>query len=60
MAESGAVTERRSTKSAAEDDVVGFGRRYYCYLTRPGVSAGIKRQIRRRERHDANQAVRRD
>ena len=33
----------------AEWDVL-HSRRYYCYLKRAGVTAGIKRQMRRRER----------
>lgn len=40
-------------KSAAEYDVITKWKKYLCYLQRPGVSSGIKRQLRRRARHEA-------
>lgn len=41
---------RLPLRTAAEYDTVGWMRKYLCYLSKPGVTAGIKRQIRRRER----------
>jgi hypothetical protein len=41
----------RATKYA-EDDVFSRWRHRYCYTRRAGVCAGIKRNARRRERHD--------
>lgn len=46
---------KRRAKTAAEEDVVadhGRWRRRYCYLQPAGVAAGIKRQMRRRERRE--------
>jgi hypothetical protein len=40
--------------NGAEYDVI-MARRYYCYLQRAGVTSGIKRQIRRRARHESKQ-----
>lgn len=48
---------KRRTKTGAEQDTV-HARHIYCYLQRAGVTAGIKRQMRRRERRDAKQALR--
>lgn len=39
-------------KSGAEEDVVTAWRKLYCYTQRAGVTSKIKRQIRRRQRHD--------
>lgn len=47
---------KRMAISGAEQDVVE-ARRRYCYLQRAGVASGIKRQMRRRERHDARRDV---
>lgn len=43
---------KRRTKTAAEVDTVTSWRRVYTYLSRAGVTSGIKRQIRRRERRE--------
>jgi hypothetical protein len=43
---------KECAKSAAEQDVVTPWRKLYCYTKRAGVTASIKRQIRRRQRHD--------
>jgi hypothetical protein len=48
---------KRQARTAAEQDVVGAWRHLYCYLQRPGVAAGIKRQMRRRERHEAKREL---
>jgi hypothetical protein len=51
--------EKRATKTAAEADAFGkWGRKYLCYLGRAGVRSSIKRQARRRERHDAKEEIR--
>jgi hypothetical protein len=50
---------KRKTVSAAEYDVISRWRRFYCYLTRAGVTSGIKRQMRRRERRDAKSEIHR-
>jgi len=47
----------RVCKSAAEVDVV-YARKWYCYLRRAGVTSGIKRQMRRRERRHAKIEIR--
>lgn len=44
--------------NGAEYDVI-MARRYYCYLQRAGVTSGIKRQMRRRARHERKQEIRR-
>lgn len=49
---------KRPTRSGDEVDVV-YGRRYYCYLQRPGVSAEIKRRMTRRERREGKIEARR-
>jgi len=41
-----------------EEDVVGSWRHLYCYLDRPRVKSKIKRQMRRRSRHNAKQRIR--
>ena len=47
---------KRQTKTAAEGDAVSKrARRALCYLGRPGVTSGIKRQMRRRERRQWKQ-----
>lgn len=43
---------KRQSKTAAEVDTVTSWRRYLTYLQRPGVTSGIKRQMRRRERRE--------
>lgn len=49
---------KRAVKSGAEHDAVSrVARRVLCYLQRPGVTAGIKRQIRRRERREGKREV---
>jgi hypothetical protein len=49
--------KRRLKLSGAEQDVV-FARSWYCYLSRAGVSAEIKRGYRQRERNRAKQDLR--
>jgi len=49
---------KRPVKKADEQDVVTGWRRHYCYLQRAGATAGIKRRLRRRERHEGARAVR--
>jgi hypothetical protein len=49
---------KRKTKTAAEIDCVTGWRRVLCYMARPGVTSKIKRQMRRRERHEAREALR--
>jgi len=44
---------KRRVITGAEQDVV-HARRIYCYTQRTGVTSGIKRQIRRRERREGN------
>jgi len=42
-----------------ERDAFGrWGRRYLCYIGRPGVRSEIKRGYRQRERHQAKQEIR--
>lgn len=48
--------KRPRLRSAAEYDVVR-DRHIYCYLQRAGTTAGIKRQIRRRERRLGKDSV---
>ena len=49
---------RTPAKTGAEQDAVSHTARHaLCYLGRPGVTDGIKRQIRRRGRHEARQAL---
>ncbi len=49
---------RLPAKSGAEQDATSrTARRYLCYLQRPGVTASIKRGIRRRERHEARREL---
>lgn len=48
---------KRRTVTGAEVDVV-CRRRRLCYTQRAGVTAGIKRQIRRRERREGRAAAR--
>lgn len=47
---------KQKLKTAAEYDVIaghGKWRKYLCYLQRAGTTSGIKRQVRRRARHEA-------
>jgi hypothetical protein len=48
---------KQTLRCGAEFDVI-FGKKYYCYLQRPGVSSKIKRGMRRRLRHELNQNTR--
>jgi hypothetical protein len=46
-------------RSGTEQEVMSsWGRRYLCYLQRPGVKAGVKRGYRRRERAVAKAEIR--
>ena len=50
--------KRPAVKKAAEEDVVSrYWRKMYCYTQRAGVTSGIKRQIRRRERREAHREL---
>lgn len=50
---------RIPAKTGAEQDVISRkARRVLCYLRRPGVAAGIKRGMRRRDRHAARAELR--
>lgn len=46
---------KRRVVTAAEYDLLD--RKVYCYLQRAGVTAGIKRQIRRRERREGKKGT---
>lgn len=50
---------KRKTVKADEWDVVTGWRRWLCYMQRAGVTAGIKRRMRRRERHDHKRELKR-
>ncbi|NND23846.1 MAG: hypothetical protein HKN86_04050 [Acidimicrobiia bacterium] len=41
---------RIKLKGAAEDDALTSARKFYCYLTKPGVVKKIKRQYNKRFR----------
>jgi hypothetical protein len=43
---------KRKAITGAEQDVVTPWRRLLCYTQRAGVTSGIKRQMRRRERRE--------
>ena len=47
---------KRRTKTGAEQDTV-HARHLYVYLGKPGVTAGIKRQMRRRERREGKREL---
>jgi hypothetical protein len=52
---------KRPRLTAAEQDAFSrYWRRYYCYLRRPGVVAGIKRQANKRERREAKTEIRQE
>jgi hypothetical protein len=52
---------RRAVRDWDEVDAVSrWGRRYLCYIQRPGVRSAIKRRVRRRERHEARLNLRKD
>lgn len=51
---------KRNAVRADEQDVVTGWRRYLCYMQRAGVTSGIKRRMRRRERHDARRGLGKD
>jgi hypothetical protein len=46
-----AMGTRQKLKSGDEFDVL-YARKWYCYLKRAGIASKIKRQMRRRRRHD--------
>lgn len=50
---------KRRTKTWAQQDVV-HARHMYVYLGKPGVTAGIKQQMRRRERREGKRETRDD
>jgi hypothetical protein len=47
---------KRKAITGAEQDVI-CARRRYCYTQRAGVTAGIKRQMRRRERRQGRAQI---
>jgi hypothetical protein len=50
----------RQRRTGAEWDAFSrFGRKYLAYLQRAGVRSSIKRDARRRDRHEARDAIRR-
>ncbi|QGZ17342.1 hypothetical protein SEA_POWERPUFF_44 [Arthrobacter phage Powerpuff] len=50
---------RRPARDADEVDAVSrWGRRYLCYIQRPGVRSAIKRRVRRRERREGRATIR--
>jgi len=55
--QTGGTRKREPPISGDEVDAI-YCRHMYCYTQRSGVAAGIKRQIRRRERHKLNHAIR--
>jgi hypothetical protein len=44
---------RQRLKTGAEEDAVTRWRRVLCYMRKPGVTHGIKKQMSRRDRRDA-------
>ena len=50
--------KRLPLKKWHENDVVTPWRHLYCYTQRAGVTSGIKRQIRRRERRIGKEEIR--
>lgn len=54
------VEPKEPARTGAEQDVICGWRTWYCYTKRPGVTAGIKRQIRRRARRAAKLRLLRD
>lgn len=50
----------RKAVKADEYDVITGWRRVICYMQRAGVVSRIKRRMRRRERHQANRATRKE
>lgn len=50
--------KRRRVNGAENDAFSRYSRRLLCYLTRPGITAKIKRGARRRERHEAKRQTR--
>lgn len=44
---------KRIIKNGDEQDAYTLARRFYCYLTRPGVVKKIKRRTHKRERREA-------
>lgn len=52
---------RRESKDGDEFDATSkWGRRYLIYIQRVGVRSSIKRKVRRRERREAKQQIRKD
>lgn len=50
---------KRKAVKADEQDVVTGWRRHLCYMQRAGVTAAIKRRMRRRERHNGKRETQR-
>jgi hypothetical protein len=50
---------KRRCINADEYDLL-YGRRHYCYLQRAGATSWIKRKMRRRERREGKQEIRRE
>ena len=52
------LVKRKAITAAEQDTVSSKWRRALCYLGRPGVTSGIKRQMRRRERREGREQAR--
>lgn len=52
------MNANRQTKSAAEFEITDENRRMHTALQRPGETSRIKRNMRRRERHEAKASIR--
>ena len=48
---------KQELKGGAEEDWVGSGRKYYCYLTKPGVGKSIKQGMAQRRRQEDKRIV---
>lgn len=44
---------KRIIKNADEQDAYTLARKFYCYLSRPGIVKKIKRRTHKRERQEA-------
>ncbi|QHB36623.1 hypothetical protein SEA_ADOLIN_41 [Arthrobacter phage Adolin] len=52
---------RRAMRDGDEYDAfTRWGRRYICYIQRPGVRSAIKRRVRRRERREGRLHARKE
>ena len=51
---------KRPIRGWAQQDAFTGWRKMMCYLKRAGATSSIKREARRRERHDAKKSIRKD